>query len=90
MFGLYCITILALKIAVCWAGEMAQQLRTPTALPEDPVPVPSTHIIVLPIATVSGGSDTLFLICTGTRHGRGAYSCRQNTHTCKIKLNSFF
>jgi hypothetical protein len=30
---------------ICWAGEMAQQLRTPTALPEVLSSIPSSHMI---------------------------------------------
>ena len=33
------------KMSSIRAGEMAQQLRALAALPEDPDPIPSTHVV---------------------------------------------
>ena len=39
------LSTLLLKIAFIWAGEMAQQLRALTALPEALSSIPSTHMV---------------------------------------------
>ena len=56
-------------------GEMAQQLRALTVLPEDPDSVPSTHMTA---------HNFLYLQDLTPSHRN---TCRQNTSAHKIKIN---
>lgn len=70
-----------LKLFHLWDREMAQQIRTLTALAEDRGSIPSTHMLILKYNSIFKESDTLFCLQEYNMHIVHKYTSRQNAHT---------